>query len=258
MVRELLRPATVSEAVRMASRPRSAFLGGGTSLNSGLGDGPEVLISLERLGLDVLVRLPDRLRIGATVTLQQIVDSGEVPKPLREAAALTASRTIRCMATVGGELALRPADSALIPLLVVMGAEARLASRKRPVPVEELCQGPWRDLLLEIAVPLAAPEERCGVRALSRTSHGPRSLVVAVDRVGPRILASDCRGQLFRFVELEEELAGAPLPARGKIEEAVARVFFPTPDPWASAEYKRHIAGILVADLLLGERGARP
>ncbi len=250
MVRELARPATVAEALQAASRPGAAFLGGGTQLAS-LAEGPEVLVSLARLGLDRIAVSADGVSFGAMVSLQRLVDSAEAPAGLREAAALTASRTLRCMATLGGELGARLADSALVTALVAMGAAVRLASRRQPRPVEDWCRTPSRDLVLELLVPAGAD---CGVRAVSRTSHGPRSLVVAVSRIGPRIVANDCKGQVFRLVELEEALAGKMLASREEILGAVERSFFPTPDIHASAEYKRRLAGILVARLM----GARP
>ena len=64
MVSEILRPQTIGEAARLASRPGTAILGGGTWLNSavaaadtpGSGMAPAgsalALVSLERLGLD--------------------------------------------------------------------------------------------------------------------------------------------------------------------------------------------------------------
>lgn len=272
MVRELLKPATVAEALRMKSRPGAAFLGGGTWLNSLGSEAPEVLISLEKLGFDFVEASGERLRLGASATFQEVLDQESTPEAIREAIALTASRTLRNMITIGGELGLRPADSALIPVLIALDAKVGVATRSglgslggprwRTVGIEEYCRTRMEGLVTEVLVqprgrvasPRAATRLLCGLRALSRASHSPRSLVVAVNRDGPRIVLSDCRGQLFRLVELEEELAANPLPTRERVEKQVGRVFFPTSDIHASSDYKRYIASVFVADLL----GARP
>ncbi len=255
VITDILRPATARDAVRAKSVPGSAFLGGGTWLNSGRARGTSVLISLDRLGLDRIEPAQAGCAIGAKVTFQGIVDASAVPPALRAAALLTASRTLRNMVTLGGELGLAPDDSAVIPVLMVLGATVQLASRRRPIPIEDLLNKPGGDLILSVAI----PDTRlpCAVRALSRTSHSPRSLVVAAcaapgrhpdARREVRVVLCDCVGQRARL--LEEGTVGSPMPDRQRLEALVGSVFSPGPDLHASVEYKRHMAGVLVADVV--------
>jgi putative selenate reductase FAD-binding subunit len=293
MIQEILRPLSVREALQAKSRPHAAYLGGGTWLNSRYSSEPGILISLENLGLGTIELAGDRCTIGATVNLQQMIDATLLPSGLRAAASLTGSRTLRNMRTIGGELGLCPDDSALIPALIALNADVALAGRKKPRPVEELCNGragprmspgatarmspgatagmspgatagmspgaTASELILSISVPRA----QCEVKAICRTSHSPRSLVVAVSAgaitprvAGIRVVVSDCRGQRGRLGEVERALEGAPLPPKKLIEEAVGRAFAPKADLHASVEYKRYLAGVLVADALsaLAER----
>jgi putative selenate reductase FAD-binding subunit len=283
MVSEILRPRTIAEAIKLTAMPGTAVLGGGTWLNAGFavagamttGAGPApagpatpgagtrpagapiALISLDSLGLDFVEWRNGTLRIGAAATFQQVLDAPGVPDALRKALAATASRTLRNMITVGGELGHCPADSVLIPTLAALDARIRIAGR-RPFGIAEYraarALGPV-GLILEVSAPDA--DGPCAVQALSRTSHGRRSLVivVAAARLLPNvsrvsIVASDCRGQVLRLADAEEALEGSPLPPKDRIEKLVRAAFWPTSDLHASTEYKRYLAGVYAADLL--------
>jgi probable selenate reductase FAD-binding subunit len=301
MVSEILRPKTIAEAARLASMPGTAVLGGGTWLNADLARGgtaiagsveagsspsaavhaaaagatqgtvaapvasPLALISLDNLGLDFVEWRSSVLHLGAAATFQQCLEAPGVPEALRTAMAATASRTMRNMVTIGGELGLCPADSTLIPLLAALGARIHVAGR-RPLGIEEYrstrATGP-AGLILEVSAPDA--DRPSAVRWLARTSHGRRSLVIAVAAArlkpaaaGVRIVASDCRGQVLRLADAEEALEGSPLPAKDGIEKLVRAAFWPTSDIHASTECKRYLAGVYAADLLheLAERQA--
>ena len=250
MITDILRPATARDAVRAKSARGAAYLGGGTWLNSGRAEGVTTLISLEKLGLNAIKADGAACSIGAACTFQQVVDSPLAPRALRDAASLTGSRTLRNMKTIGGELGRDAADSAVIPVLMVMGASLRLASKRRPVPIEDYLNGERGDLILSVELP--APARPCAVRALSRTSHSPRSLVVAACLGGTgqlrqlRVVLCDCAGKRARL--LETAAAGADLPTRERLESLVAKAFAPTPDIHAGAPYKLFIAGLLTAD----------
>lgn len=253
MIAEIVRPRTVKEAVRARSEPGAAYLGGGTWLNSGRAEGTTILISLENLGLRKIDVLHGQCTLGAMVTFQQIVEAAETPSALRAAAALTASRTLRNMKTLGGELGLSPDDSALIPTLMALDAEVTVAGRKNPISVEDYLKEGSGDLVLSVTVPDAS--RPCAVRALSRTSHSPRSLVVAVCAHGPdaqlveaRVVASDCRGLRVRLREIA--LKDAQLPPKARIEKMVKASFAPAGDMHASGDYKRYMACVLAADAL--------
>jgi putative selenate reductase FAD-binding subunit len=251
MITDIVRPKTIAEALRAKSAPGSAYLGGGTWLSSGREAAPTVLISLEHLGLDTVEAVDGSCTIGAAVSFQQLIDSEAVPRAVKAAAWLTASRTLRNMQTVGGELGLCPADSALIPILVALDASVLLAGSRKPMAIGDFWLAKPDDLVLSIII----PEEgrTAAVRAVSRTSHSPRSLVVVAGAPGRNggeacMVLSDCRQECV--VIREPELNRWPLPTREKIEEMVRAAFAPAADMHASAEYKRYVAGVLAADML--------
>ena len=263
--------SSMDEAIGyLTAHDRSArVVGGGTWLNSavaaadipGSGMAPagsaQALVSLERLGLDFVEWKHSSLRLGAAATFQQILDAPGVPMAVRDAVAATPSRTLRGMVTVGGELGHGPDDSVLIPVLAALDARVHI-SGKSPLGIAEYrsarALGPV-GLIVEVSA--SGADGPCAVASLARTSHGRRSLVIAVAaaRLSPnvtrvRIVASDCRGQVLRLADAEEALEGSPLPAKERIEKMVRAAFWPTSDIHASTEYKRYLAGVYAADLL--------
>ncbi|HVO40429.1 MAG TPA: FAD binding domain-containing protein [Spirochaetia bacterium] len=255
MITEILRPATVQEALKARAMPGTAFLGGGTWLNAAPSDAPLILISLEKLGLGKIEASQARCVIGASVTFQQLVDHDGCPPAVRRAAALTGSRTLRNMITVGGEIALHPLDSALVPVLLAMEAEVSIAGKKRPLALDAWLRDGGSGLVLSIVV--RDPSRPAAVRAVSRTAHSGRSLVIAACAgavtppvKGLRLVASDCRGTAVRLLAAEQALEGKALPPRVEIEERTAGAFAPQPDMHASSAYKQYMTRILVADAL--------
>ncbi len=244
MVSEVLRPDSVEEAVLMGSRSGAAFLGGGTWLNSGRAAGVQTLVSLERLALGAISRSGPAVSIGAAASFQSVRESAAAPAAVRAAVSFTASRTLRTMVTVGGELGLLPQDSALVPVLLALEADVRLAGAAVPVAIEEFLGRKPQGLILGVTIPNA--DIPCAVERLARTSHSPRSLVVAVALPGtsapsgaprassPRIVLSDCLGQTVVVDRLEE------IPSR----------FAPQPDIHGSAAYKGYMARVMATDLL--------
>ena len=262
MVTEILRPATFQEALKARGTPGSAFLGGGTWLNASLSAKPLILISLEKLGLDSIEPGEKRCVIGATASFQKIVDHPAVPDALREAASLTGSRTLRNMTTLGGEVALRSPDSAVIPVLIAMGAEVSIAGKKESIPIQNFISDKDGDLIVSVAIP--DPGRLGVVLVVSRTSHSPRGLVVAASAssIEPRItnlrlVAADCVRPATRLSKLEWRLEGRTLPPRSEIEEEAGGEFSPQPDIHASSTYKRYMTRVLVADALLQMSGRK-
>ncbi len=256
------RPTTVREALALKKKGASAYLGGGTWLGSGAagvggGAAPASLISLEHLGLSGISREGALCRIGAAATLQAIMDDACLPPALREAAGLTASRTLRNMATLGGEAALAQPDSAILAVLTALHARIVTSQKKAGFDAAAWCTGPRAadDLILEVVIPDAGLP--CVVHAVSRGSAGARSLVMAVSarkRGGKLesvcIAASDCVGPMTRLRAAEDALEGRSLPPRERIEGMVKGSWSPKADIHASSEYKRYIAGVTAADLL--------
>lgn len=101
--------------------------------------GPEVItiVDLQALGLDRVEVDHLWLRIGATVTLQELADHPAAPQAVREAARRELPSTLRAAATVGGCIALAEPDSELFAALLVHDALVfTAAGREIPLAVE--------------------------------------------------------------------------------------------------------------------------
>ena len=80
------RPESIGEAFALLDQPGAVLIGGGTKLNLRTMSVPMSVVDLQLARLDGIDRLDDdTLSIGATTTLQQLVDSEEVPAVVRGA-----------------------------------------------------------------------------------------------------------------------------------------------------------------------------
>ena len=88
MITNFFKPASVEEAVALKEKQTgSLYFGGGTEINyAGSRKQSESVISLEGLGLKTIDQDGNTLVIGASVTMQEIIDSALVPPVLQEAA----------------------------------------------------------------------------------------------------------------------------------------------------------------------------
>ena len=244
-------PSSIEEALEARKRDGAEYLAGGTWVNSRLR--PSVLVSLSELGLDYMKNDDRGTHIGSMVCFQSLVDAAGLPRALSAAAGATASRTLRNMMTIGGDIGLGANASCLVPVLMVLSAE--IVGASGPVEVEEYTRGEQRDLILEVRM----PDEgfQTGFLSLSRTSHSPKSLVCAVAlrseagvAAAVRIVLGDCVSPAQRLSGTERLLTGRALPDGVAIGALVGEEFCPEPDLHASADYKRYLAGVYVADLL--------
>jgi len=110
---EVKYPKTVDEAVVLAKQEGAVFLAGGTdllaNLRRGIGD-PTIVVDLTKIDeLSSISETKDGLRIGAGVTLNQLLSSEHITNDfnvIAEAASTIAGTTHQYSATVGGNLCL--------------------------------------------------------------------------------------------------------------------------------------------------------
>ncbi len=124
-VKQYQRPATVDEAVSLVQSNANAVYIGGGAWTVAQGDPQlEMVVDLQEAGLDTLEGNLDGVILGATVTLQQIIDHADAGTLaggiLGTAAGYTQSRNLREQGTLGGALIVAgPADPLTTALLVL-------------------------------------------------------------------------------------------------------------------------------------------
>lgn len=165
---EYVKPKSKEEAVKALSEPGSKVLAGGTDLLVNMRNkviAPEVLVDIK--GIDELkgIRFEnDKLFIGATVTINELVEDERIMKTypiLKEAGSVLASYQVRNRATVGGNLCnASPAADMASPLLVLQ-AKAVIYGNDglKEVPLKDFFVGVKRTILRqdEILLGLSIP-----------------------------------------------------------------------------------------------------
>ena len=265
-------PSTLQEAVALLSEQGARPVAGGTDLfihiRAGIAS-PKRLIDLTGLGLTYIRKERDVVKIGATTTFEELLESEIIRRDLpclREAAGEVGAVQTRNMATIGGNLcsAVPSADSA--PPLLVYDAQVKIAGRKgnRVIALEKFFAGPKKnilqadEILVEIQVPVPAP--RTGAHFLKKGRRN--AMTLAVSNVA--VLFSLAKDE--RTIDQARVALGAvaPVPLRAKQAEAIlqgnavsaalidraassaADEIAPISDLRATAAYRREVSRVLV------------
>lgn len=256
-----LRPVTLDEALAHLTRhgPRTRILAGGTDLVLDLRSGqarPDFLLDVGRLAELKGIAVTDRgIDVGAGVTLSEIYDSPVLSRhaPALQACARTfASRQVRNVATIGGNVAHCSPCGDTVPPLVIHEAVALIASPRggREIPVEHIASGPYACSLPPDEIILRFVLQPAPVLTLADFQKIGRRRALAIARINAAVMARkdpDGRVGFIRFA-----LGSCtPTPHRmGAVEETMSgRV--PTPELiWE--------AGGLLAERTLAITGRRP
>lgn len=127
MITAYHRPKTLDEALTLLSQPNRTPLGGGTLLSHAKSDSVEA-VDLQALSLDTIKKQGNNLEIGATVTLQQLLESEHCPEAWKAALKLEAPLNIRNSATVAGTLVACDGRSTFATLLFALDAKLEIKS----------------------------------------------------------------------------------------------------------------------------------
>ena len=249
---QLHRPTSVDEAVQLRRElgDGAALYAGGTELLLAMKMGVleyEHLIDVKRIpGLNAIEVKDGALRIGATATHRDIETSPLVAEHVPSLSQLerhVANVRVRAAGTLAGNLAFGEPHADPAALLVALGASVALVGGdgRRTLPVEEFVVGAYETELAEdelieaVVVPLPHAETRAtylkfqvlerptvGVAAVARNGGAPMVVVGAVDEKPVRIEGVD------------------------DYVEAAREAIDPVDDLSGSAEYKRHLTGVIV------------
>lgn len=248
MIEQFLRPASVEQALQFKRQflDEAVYFGGGSKLNATpTRTDKKIAISLSGLGLDTISWQNGQLHIGATCTLQQLRDTPNIPAALHDALGFIYSRHIRNQATIGGEIAAKQQSSALVPVLLALQAKVILGCGKT-AELEDIVANNSSELLLGVILP--EPTRRCATRKVARSVAGLTVLTaaVALDAKGRMLIALDGIAPFpLRLRDVEQQKL-----SETALEQAVGDAIMPLADLCGSVEYKRYIAGVVVADLL--------
>ena len=270
---ELYRPTTVESVSELLLEhgDDAAVLAGGTELillmKLGFSE-PGHVVDVK--GVDELggIKQADaELVIGGTVSHREVEHSSLVAEHMPELARMerrVANQRVRNSGTLGGNLCFLDPHSDPATFLLALDASVRLRSGRdgsRTLPLAEFMIGPYQtalepgELLSEIRIPIRSAKtrvrhakiafrERPAVTAtvvLDVDDVGVSSARVVVGAAGP--VASRCRAaeDILRGAGLCDTDNAVALAGQAAAEEANV-----TEDANGAADYKRHLAGVLV------------
>lgn len=240
------RPATLEEALELLQRPSppTVPLGGGSWLNQP-GLPPVAVVDLQSLNLNQMERKGQFIHLGATVTLQEILehagpDGLNLPPDLAAAVRHEASINLRQVATLAGTLVAAGGRSPLATAFLALDAALRILPGDDETGLGDLL--PMRHevlrgrLITSVSIPAHA---RLAYEYIARTP-ADQPIVCAAAATWP---SGRLRLALGGY-------AAAPLLAfdgsePDGIEMAAQSAFYHAADMWASAEYRQEMAGIL-------------
>lgn len=238
MITTYHRPKTLDEALTLLTQPNRIPLGGGTLLSRSADDPVEV-VDLQSLSLDSITKSGNNLEIGATVTLQQLLESVHCPDALKSALKLEAPLNIRNAATVAGTLVACDGRSTFVSALLALDAKLEMRSSTDDPQMSNIGEylplrprGLITSVTIHLNIKLAfdyvsrTPADKPIVSAaLAQWNSGRTRLVLGGYGRNP-LLAMD-----------GTEAEGVESAARNAFHEAT--------DEYASAEYRMDAASIL-------------
>lgn len=265
------RPETIEDAVALVqSNPNAAYLGGGAWTVAQGDPALEMAVDLRELGLDFVEATLEEIRVGATASVQALIDHPEAGSVadglLAEAAGYVQSRTLREQGSIGGALMVAEAAAPLATALLVLDVDIYYADpvlHKAPF----MSFVAYRDRLINTRVLLTelrvkrpsarsaaafevvgrSPKDKpivCAAAYVEIDEGLPLEVRLAVGGANPdpaRLHKTEhlLRGQLLNSDKVEQALK----PALAELE--------PVPDFRGSAEYRLDMARVLARRALM-------
>lgn len=249
MITTYHRPQTLDEALTLLAQPNVLPLGGGTLLSQAHAStapaaplsamDPVEVVDLQSLGLDSITKKGNELEIGATVTLQSLLESEHCPDALMSALRLEAPLNLRNAATVAGTLVACDGRSTFVTALLALDARLEIrdsADKSQVSSLGEFLPLRPRGLITSITIPLNV---KLAFDYVARTPTDKPIVCVALAQwnSGRTRLAVGGYGKSPMLAMDGTESTGA--------EEAARNAFHEAANEWASAEYRMDVAATL-------------
>jgi carbon-monoxide dehydrogenase medium subunit len=248
------RPKTMEEALQLLKD--GVPLAGGTALVPLLGK-TQAVIDLQDLGLDELDLKRGVIEAGAALKLQTLVESEkEIPEALVAACRLETSLNLRNMATLGGTILSADGRSPLLTTLLALDVRVKMEPGSEEVSLDDLLdrreEKIFRSLVTVVRIPVP---QRLAYDQVARAPYDRPIVCAALGRWKDTQKSDVVRITLGGFGQrpVRVQKAEQKVIKSGQVDEAsvaAANAYAKADDEWASAEYRSHVAGVLVRRLL--------
>jgi probable selenate reductase FAD-binding subunit len=248
MITNYHRPQTLEEALRLLQQPDTLPMGGGTTLNSPAYKEREfAVVDLQALPLNHIHKKGHNLEIGATVTLQHLLENAHIAPALAQAIRQEAAPNLRNAATVAGRLASADGRSPFAAMMLALDAKLSLAGAgAESMGLSEYWTLRPQGLITLVTVPLNIQS------AYEQVARTPADLPIVAAGLaqwasGRTRLALGGYGKIPLLAMDGTESDGLEAAARNAFHEAN--------DAWASAEYRMDVAATLARRCLETVKG---
>ncbi len=226
---KIINPETLAEAKELLSKRKEAkIIAGGTDLIPEIREKtpletPETLINISSLkDLDYIEEGKEKIEIGSLTTHSKLSESAVINKYfsfLAKAAAAVGSPQIRNRGTIGGNLVNASPCADTVPVLVALGAEAKIISQEktRTRKISRLIEGPYRisiksdEILSSIIINKVNPESGTSYIKLARRN------ALAKSRINCAVLIKQDHQSIIQDIRI---CAGSITPVPIRMKEA--------------------------------------
>lgn len=244
MITAYHRPKSLDEALKVLTQQDTVPLGGGTLLSHGKADAVQA-VDLQLLGLDSLTKTGNNLELGATLTLQALLESEHCPTALKSALKLEAPLNIRNTATVAGTLVACDGRSTFACVLQAMDAKIEHAILNdsmieyKETNIGEFLPLRSTNLITKIILPLNI---KLAFEYVARTPSDKPIVCAALAtwKSGRTRLALGGYGKNPMLA-----MDGTETEGTDGLEAAAHNTFHEATDEYASAEYRMDVASTL-------------
>jgi probable selenate reductase FAD-binding subunit len=236
MITTYHRPQTLDEALALLAQPNTVPLGGGTLLSQPTTDSVSV-VDLQRLGLDSISTKGNDLEVGATSTLQSLLENENSPEALKTAIKLEAPINIRNSATVAGTLVASDGRSTFATMLLAMDTKVTFHNGSiSTLGLSEFLLTRPKGLITSVTVPMNV---KVAFEFVSRTPADKPIIAAALAQwnSGRTRLTLGGYGKSPMLAMDGTEAHGLETAARNAYHEAN--------DEWATSEYRMDVAATL-------------
>lgn len=246
MIIEYNRPTSVEEALALLSRKdfQTIPIGGGSAFRRFLKK-PCAVVDLQELNINQINDRGNILEVGATVTLQNLLDSTSTSPALDEVIRYEAVYNLRQVASVAGTLVAADGRSPFTTALLALDAELVLLPDTEVIGIGDFL--PIRSDWLQgrLIVSVRFPKNiKLDYDYVARSPADQPIISVAVCRwpSGRTRVVLGGFGEAPMLVFDGSESSGAEVAAKNAYSMAK--------DEWASSDYRQEIASILIARIL--------
>ena len=276
---EYHRASSVAEAVKLLSEnPDAKLIAGGHSLLPAMKlrlAAPSALVDIGRVGGLNGIKRNGGLVIGAMATYNQIADSADVKAVcpvLAEAASHIGDPQVRTRGTIGGSLAHSDPAADLTAVFLALGGSVKVVGSggERTIAADDLFVDLLTtslnpdEIITEVRIPAASGKTGAAYEKHEHPASGYAvvgvAAVVSLDGSGnvasARLTVTGCTSKATRLSGAETALAGKPLndDSIAAAAGAAGQGLEINGDHYASADYRRHLVGVLTRRAL--ERAA--